>query len=43
MFESVILQIVPANWESFGVWMPLAFGLAVGLGYAIVSAVRKAR
>ena len=43
MFESVILQIVPANWESFGVWIPLAFGLAVGLGYAIASAVRRAK
>lgn len=41
MFESVILQMVPANWESFGVWIPLTFGLAVGLGYAIVSAVRR--
>ena len=31
MFESMIQQIVPATWESFGVWIPLAFGLAVGL------------
>jgi hypothetical protein len=43
MFESIIQQIVPATSESFGVWIPLAFGLAVGLGYAIVSAVRKAK
>ena len=43
MFESVILQMVPANMESFGVWIPLAFGLAVGLCYAIVSAVRRAK
>jgi hypothetical protein len=43
MFESIIQQIVPATWESFGVWIPLAFGLAVGLGYAIVSAARKAK
>ncbi|HEX7274718.1 MAG TPA: hypothetical protein VF248_03815 [Nitrososphaeraceae archaeon] len=43
MFESIIQQIVPATSESFGVWIPLAFGLAVGLGYAIISAVRKAK
>lgn len=43
MFESIIQQIVPATPESFGVWIPLAFGLAVGLGYAIVSGLRKAR
>jgi hypothetical protein len=43
MFESVILQIVPANMDSFGVWIPLAFGLAVGLGYAIASAVRRSK
>jgi hypothetical protein len=43
MFESIIQQIVPATSESFGVWIPLAFGLAVGLGYAIVSAVRKSK
>ena len=43
MFESVILQMVPANWESFGVWIPLTFGLAVGLGYAIISAVRRSK
>ena len=43
MFESIIQQIVPATPESFGVWIPLAFGLAVGLGYAIVSELRKAR
>ncbi|HEY7696195.1 MAG TPA: hypothetical protein VH797_08890 [Nitrososphaeraceae archaeon] len=43
MFESIIQQIVPATSESFGVWIPLAFGLAVGLAYAIASAVRKAK
>jgi hypothetical protein len=43
MFESIIQQIVPATSESFGVWIPLAFGLAVGLGYAIASAARKAK
>lgn len=43
MFESIIQQIVPATTESFGVWIPLAFGLAVGLGYWIISSVRKAK
>jgi len=43
MFESIIQQIVPASSESFGVWIPLAFGLAVGLAYAIASAARKAK
>ena len=42
MFESVI-QMVPANMESFGVWIPLTFGLAVGLGYAIASALRRSK
>jgi hypothetical protein len=37
MFESIIQQINP---EAFGVWVPLAFGLAVGLVYAIISGVR---
>ncbi|MGB5089963.1 MAG: hypothetical protein WBN72_03360 [Nitrososphaeraceae archaeon] len=39
MFESIIQQIYVSG-ESFGVWIPLAFGLSVGLVYAIVSAVR---
>ncbi|HSA74014.1 MAG TPA: hypothetical protein VLD84_08675 [Nitrososphaeraceae archaeon] len=43
MFESVILQMVPANWQSFGVWIPLTFGLAVGLGYVIASALRRSK
>ncbi|MGH9997034.1 MAG: hypothetical protein ACRD7F_03410 [Nitrososphaeraceae archaeon] len=40
MFESIIQQIVPPTWESFGVWIPLAFGLSVGLAYVIASAVK---
>ncbi|HEY9398318.1 MAG TPA: hypothetical protein VIP29_00315 [Nitrososphaeraceae archaeon] len=40
MFESIIQQIAPPTWESFGVWIPLAFGLSVGLVYAIISGVR---
>jgi hypothetical protein len=43
MFESMIQQIVPATIESFGVWIPLAFGLAVGLAYAIVSGLRRSK
>ena len=39
MFESLIQQI-NISGEAFGVWIPLAFGLSVGLVYAIVSAVR---
>ncbi|HKX21348.1 MAG TPA: hypothetical protein VJM74_06725 [Nitrososphaeraceae archaeon] len=38
MFESIIQQTIePA---AFGVWIPLAFGLAVGLVYAVISGVR---
>lgn len=37
----MIQQIVPATWESFGVWIPLTFGLAVGLAYAIASGLRR--
>lgn len=43
MFESIIQQIVPATMESFGVWIPLTFGLVVGLAYVIASAARKAK
>jgi hypothetical protein len=39
----MIQQIVPATIESFGVWIPLAFGLAVGLAYAIVSGLRRSK
>jgi hypothetical protein len=42
MFESLI-QIVPPTIESFGVWIPLAFGLSVGLAYAIASGLRGRR
>jgi hypothetical protein len=43
LFSSLIQQIVPATMESFGVWIPLAFGLAVGLAYVIASAARRSR
>jgi len=38
MFESMIQQTF--SGESFGVWIPLAFGLSVGLIYAIISGLR---
>jgi hypothetical protein len=34
---------VPATIDSFGVWIPLAFGLAVGVAYVIASAARRSR
>jgi hypothetical protein len=43
MFEQLLQQIVPPSIDSFGVWVPLAFGLAVGLGAFIVSAARRAK
>jgi len=38
MFETLIQQAL--NWEAGAVFIPLAFGLAVGLGYVIISAAR---
>lgn len=40
MFEALLGQIDPA---AFPVWIPLTFGLAVGLAYAIVSSIRRSR
>jgi len=41
MFEFLLRQsIEPA---AFGVWIPLTFGLVVGLAYAIASAMRRSR
>ncbi|MFZ0740175.1 MAG: hypothetical protein WCC82_06035 [Nitrososphaeraceae archaeon] len=39
MFETLIQQ-VSLNWEGGVVFIPLAFGLAVGLGYVLISAAR---
>ena len=39
MLETLIQQ-VSLNWEGGVVFIPLAFGLAVGLGYVLISAVR---
>jgi len=41
MFDSV-LQI-SLNYGGWGVWVPLATGLTIGLIYALASAARKAR
>ncbi|HKG87187.1 MAG TPA: hypothetical protein VKA95_02585 [Nitrososphaeraceae archaeon] len=41
MFETLIQQAL--NWEAGAVFIPLAFGLAVGLGYVIISAARHKR
>jgi hypothetical protein len=38
MFEALIQQAL--NLEGAVVFIPLAFGLAVGLGYVIISAAR---
>ncbi len=38
MFDALIQQAL--NWEGGAVFIPLAFGLAVGIGYVIISAVR---
>lgn len=44
MFESVfhnLIQQIVFSEQAFGVWIPLTFGLAVGLAYAIISAARR--
>jgi hypothetical protein len=38
MFEPLTQQIF--TWESAAVFIPLAFGLAVGLAYVFISAAR---
>jgi hypothetical protein len=41
MFESLLQQSIdPA---AFPVWIPLTFGLVVGLAYVIFSATRRGR
>lgn len=42
IFSNLIQQMsIPLNMETFGVWIPLAFGLAVGLVYVIASGLRR--
>lgn len=38
-----LMQQIHVSTESFGVWIPLAFGLVVGLAYVIASAARRRR
>ena len=39
MFESLIQQSISA--AAYPVWIPLTFGLAVGLGYVIFTTLRR--
>jgi hypothetical protein len=42
IFGNLIQQLnVPINLDTFGVWIPLTFGLAVGLAYVIASGLRR--
>lgn len=41
MFEALLKQVIVFSMDSFGVWVPLAFGLAVGLAFAIISGARR--
>ena len=41
MSKTLIQQAL--NWEGGVVFIPLAFGLAVGLGYVLISAARHKR
>jgi hypothetical protein len=41
MFEALIKQSIVFSLETFGVWVPLAFGLAVGLVFAVISGARR--
>jgi hypothetical protein len=41
MFETLLQQTF--SLEAAGVYIPLGFGLAVGLGYVIISAARHRR
>jgi hypothetical protein len=40
-FESLLEQSIDPR--AFPVWIPLTFGLAVGLAYVIISAARRSR
>jgi len=42
MMLASLLQI-SFNPEAWGVWVPLATGLGIGLVYALISAARKSR
>jgi hypothetical protein len=42
-FISSLIEQINFSTQSFSVWIPLAFGLIVGLVYVIASAARRAR
>ena len=39
-FLGSLIQQINVSTQSFGVWIPLAFGLIVGLAYVIASAAK---
>jgi len=41
MFEALVRQVFDA--AAFPVWIPLAFGLSVGLIYAVISGLRRSK
>jgi hypothetical protein len=45
IFGNLIQQLsigsVPVSMDTFVVWIPLTFGLAVGLAYVIASGLRR--
>jgi hypothetical protein len=43
LIQQLTIGSVPVNMDTFGVWIPLAFGLAVGVAYVIASAARRSR
>jgi len=42
-FLGSLIQQVNFSTQSFGVWIPLTFGLVVGLAYVIASAARRSK
>ena len=42
-FLNGLIEQINISSQSFSVWIPLAFGLIVGLAYVIASAARRAR
>jgi hypothetical protein len=42
-FLGSLIQQINVSEQSFGVWIPLAFGLIVGLAYVIASAARRSK
>ncbi|MFL6329422.1 MAG: hypothetical protein ACJ705_00220 [Nitrososphaeraceae archaeon] len=42
-FISSLIEQINFSQQSFSVWIPLAFGLIVGLAYVIASAARRTK